>query len=146
MLLDTGDTALVEEPGYPGAWGALTGAGVDLVSVPVDDEGLDIAAGERAAPNARLACVAPSHQYPLGVTMSLRRRLALLDWAERRGAWILEDDYDSEYRYAGRPLAAPSAGQRSALQPQAHIHGGRRDPASVNSSVRGALAASSAEV
>ena len=113
VLLDPGDAALVEEPGYVGAWGALTGAGVDLISVPVDEEGLDIAAGERRAPNARLACVAPSHQYPLGVTMSLRRRLALLDWAARHGAWILEDDYDSEYRYAGRPLAALQGLDRS---------------------------------
>ncbi len=106
VLLDHDDQALVEEPGYGGIRGALTAAGVRMALVPVDAEGLDIAAGEARAPLARLACVAPSHQHPLGVVMSLRRRLALIEWARRRQAWILEDDYDSEYRYAGRPLAA----------------------------------------
>jgi GntR family transcriptional regulator/MocR family aminotransferase len=72
----------------------------------VDGEGIDVAGGEARAPRARLACVTPSHQYPLGVTLSLARRLALLDWAERAGGWILEDDYDSELRYDGRPLAS----------------------------------------
>jgi GntR family transcriptional regulator/MocR family aminotransferase len=74
--------------------------------IPVDAQGLDIAAGMVAAPDARMVYVTPSHQYPLGVTMSLPRRLALLEWATQAGAWVLEDDYDSEYRYAGRPLAA----------------------------------------
>ena len=106
VLLDHGDQALVEEPGYGGIRGALTAAGLRMALVPVDAEGMDIAAGEARAPLARLACVAPSHQHPLGVVMSLRRRLALIEWARRRQAWILEDDYDSEYRYAGRPLAA----------------------------------------
>ena len=106
VLLDHGDQALVEEPGYGGIRGALTAAGIRMAVVPVDAEGMDIAAGEAQAPLARLACVAPSHQYPLGMVMSLRRRLALIEWARRRQAWILEDDYDSEYRYAGRPLAA----------------------------------------
>jgi GntR family transcriptional regulator/MocR family aminotransferase len=72
----------------------------------LDEEGLDVRAGARLAPDARLIYVTPSHQYPLGVTMTLARRLALLEWANRAGAWVLEDDYDSEYRYAGRPLAA----------------------------------------
>jgi GntR family transcriptional regulator/MocR family aminotransferase len=72
----------------------------------VDDEGMDVADGLAQAPKARLACVAPSHQYPLGVVMSLQRRLALLAWAREAKAWILEDDYDSEFRYEGRPLAA----------------------------------------
>ena len=106
VLLDHGDQALVEEPGYGGVHGALIAAGLRIALVPVDGEGMDIAAGEARAPLARLACVAPSHQHPLGVVMSLRRRLALIEWARRRQAWILEDDYDSEYRYAGRPLAA----------------------------------------
>lgn len=106
VLCDEGDRALLEEPGYPGVRGALLAAGLVPAAAPVDDEGLDIARAEAAAPDARLACVAPSHQYPLGVTLSLPRRLALLDWAARRGGWIVEDDYDSEYRYAGRPLAA----------------------------------------
>lgn len=106
VLLDHDDQAMVEEPGYGGIRGALTAAGLRIANVPVDDEGMDIAAGEARAPLARLACVAPSHQHPLGVVMSLRRRLALIEWARRRQGWILEDDYDSEYRYAGRPLAA----------------------------------------
>ena len=79
-------------------------AGARLVPVPVDGEGLDVAAGERAAPKARLAYVTPSHQFPLGAVMSVSRRLALLAWARRAEAWVLEDDYDSEFRYAGRPL------------------------------------------
>jgi GntR family transcriptional regulator/MocR family aminotransferase len=106
LLLDPGDRAWIEEPGYPGARAALQGAGVRLVPVPVDDEGLDVAAGQARCPTARLVYVSPSHQYPLGVTLSLPRRLALLDWARRSNAWVIEDDYDSEFRYTGRPLAA----------------------------------------
>lgn len=106
VLLDPGEQAWVEEPGYIGAKAALAAAGAILVPVPVDAEGLDVAAGTALAPRARLAYITPSHQFPLGVTMSLSRRLALLAWAEAAGAWVLEDDYDSEYRYAGRPLAA----------------------------------------
>lgn len=103
-LLDPGQRAWLEDPAYGGARGALVAAGARIVPVPVDEEGLDVAAGLRAAPAARLAYVTPSHQFPLGVTLSLERRLALLRWAEERDAWILEDDYDSEYRYEGRPL------------------------------------------
>lgn len=106
VLLDDGDPVLVEDPGYPGVRGALLAAGADLIPVPVDDEGYNVDAAERMAPDARLACVAPSHQFPLGVTMSLARRLKLLEWASRCDGWVIEDDYDSEYRYAGRPLAA----------------------------------------
>ena len=106
VLVDPGDAAWVEDPGYVGARGALLGAGINVVSVPVDEEGLDVAAGEEKKPQARLACVTPSHQYPLGVTMTLPRRLELLRWADRSDAWIVEDDYDSEYRYSGRPLEA----------------------------------------
>ena len=106
VLLDPGDAAWVEDPGYMGARGALAGAGARLVPVPVDGEGLGVAAGVVREPGARLACVTPSHQYPLGVTMSLGRRLELLGWANRSGAWVIEDDYDSEYRYTGRPLEA----------------------------------------
>ena len=106
LLLDPGDAAWMEEPGYLGARGAFLAAGATPVGVPVDREGLDIAAGEARRADARLVYVSPSHQYPLGVTMSLARRLALLAWAQRVGAWIIEDDYDSEYRYAGRPLAS----------------------------------------
>ncbi|WP_270933160.1 MocR-like pyridoxine biosynthesis transcription factor PdxR [Falsiroseomonas oryzae] len=104
LLLDPGDQAWVEDPAYVSGRSALAANGARLVPVPVDAEGLDVGAGEAVAPHARLALVTPSHQYPLGVTMSLRRRLALLDWAERTGAWILEDDYDGDFRYAGRPL------------------------------------------
>jgi GntR family transcriptional regulator/MocR family aminotransferase len=106
LLLDPGDVAWVEDPGYLGARGALLAAGVRPVPVRVDSEGLSVIEGERRAPGARMAYVSPSHQYPLGITMSLPRRMALLDWARRKQAWIVEDDYDSEFRYAGRPLAA----------------------------------------
>ena len=106
VLLDPGDAAWVEEPGYLGAKGALAAAGARLVPVPLDENGMDVEAGAGAEPSARLVYVSPSHQYPTGVTMSLARRLALVEWASRAGAWILEDDYDSEYRYEGRPLAA----------------------------------------
>jgi GntR family transcriptional regulator/MocR family aminotransferase len=106
ILIDPGDQVWHEEPGYLGARGAFRTSGASLVPVRVDDEGLDVGAGIAAAPSARLAYVTPSHQYPLGVTMSLARRLSLLAWAERSGAWIIEDDYDSEFRYSGRPIAA----------------------------------------
>jgi GntR family transcriptional regulator/MocR family aminotransferase len=106
VLLDPGDAAWIEDPGYLGARAALQGAGAALIPVPVDDEGIDVAEGVRRRPDARLAYVTPSYQYPLGVTMSLSRRLALLSWARSAGAWVLEDDYDSEFRYAGHPLAA----------------------------------------
>jgi GntR family transcriptional regulator / MocR family aminotransferase len=104
LLLDPGDRVWMEEPGYPGARSALLGAGARIAPVPVDAEGLDVEAGARLAGAARLAYVTPSHQYPLGVPMSLPRRLALLRWASRAGAWILEDDYDSEFRYGARPV------------------------------------------
>src|SRR4051794_101382 len=106
ILLDPGDSAWVEEPGYMGARAALIGAGAHVVPVPVDDEGLDVVSGAATAPHARLVYVTPSHQYPLGVTMSINRRLAMLEWAHQHGAWIVEDDYDSEYRYSGYPIPA----------------------------------------
>lgn len=106
LLLDPGDAVWVENPGYFGARGVLKGANAQIVPVPVDAEGLNIEAGLARRPQARMVYITPSHQYPLGVTMSLRRRLALLEWAGRTGTWVLEDDYDSEYRYGGRPLAA----------------------------------------
>jgi len=105
-LLEPGDRAWTEEPGYFGARGALLAAGAQLVPVPVDARGLIVAAGRERAPDARLAVVSPSHQFPTGATMSLGRRLALLDWAREADAWVVEDDYDSEYRYRGRPLEA----------------------------------------
>ena len=106
LLLDPGDSAWIEEPGYAGARAALLGAGACLEPVPVDADGLDVAAGEARCPGARLAYITPSCQFPLGATLSLERRLLLLDWAERTGAFVIEDDYDSEYRYRGRPIAA----------------------------------------
>jgi GntR family transcriptional regulator/MocR family aminotransferase len=106
VLLDPGDSAWIEDPGYLGTRGALLNAGVRLVPVPVDDEGLDVGEGIARAPDARLVCVSPSCQFPLGMTMSLSRRLALLEWAAKAGSWVLEDDYNSEFRYANRPLAA----------------------------------------
>jgi GntR family transcriptional regulator/MocR family aminotransferase len=106
VLLDPGDLAWVEDPGYAGARGALLAAGAKLVPVPVDQEGIDVEAGRQLCRDARLIVVTPSHQFPTGVTMSLSRRLALLEWAREAQAWIIEDDYDSEYRFSGRPLEA----------------------------------------
>ena len=106
VLLDPGDAVWVEDPGYPGACSALLGAGARLVPVSVDAEGLDISSGVALCTEARMAYVTPSYQFPLGMTMSFRRRLQLLQWAIHNDAWILEDDYDSEFRYAGRPLSA----------------------------------------
>jgi GntR family transcriptional regulator/MocR family aminotransferase len=104
LLLDPGDEAWMEEPGYPGARSALVAAGARIRPVPVDEDGLDVEAGARRGPRARLVYVTPSHQFPLGVPMSLPRRLALLQWAGAAGAWVIEDDYDSEFRYGARPI------------------------------------------
>jgi GntR family transcriptional regulator/MocR family aminotransferase len=104
LLLDPGDQAWVEDPGYIAGRGALLAADADLVPVPSDADGMDVAAGVTLAPNARLALVAPSHATPLGGAMPIARRLALLDWARRQNAWVLEDDCDSEFRWEGRPL------------------------------------------
>lgn len=106
LLLDPGDAAWIEDPGYPGARSALLSAGAELIPVPVDAEGLDVSSGLMQRSDARMVYTTPSYQFPLGVTMSLTRRLQLLNWAEHSGAWILEDDYDSEFRYAGRPLSS----------------------------------------
>jgi GntR family transcriptional regulator/MocR family aminotransferase len=99
-------TAWMEDPGFPLTRTALGLAGMTPVAVPVDHEGLDVAAGTRIAPDAALAVVTPGQQAPLGMTMSLSRRLALLDWARRKDGWIVEDDYLSELQLAGR--AAPA--------------------------------------
>ena len=106
VLLDPQDVAWVEDPGYPRARSVLLSAGARVVSLPVDREGIDLSAGIHQRKQARLVYVTPSHQFPLGVTMSLARRLALLEWAQRFSGWVIEDDYNSEYRYAGRPLAS----------------------------------------
>jgi GntR family transcriptional regulator/MocR family aminotransferase len=104
LLLDPGDQAWVEDPGYVAGRGALSAAGARLVGVPSDTDGIDVAAGIKLAPAARLALVAPSHATPLGGALPVARRLALLDWATRAGAWLLEDDCDSEFRWEGKPL------------------------------------------
>ena len=106
LLLEPGDPVWIEDPGYLGARAALLGAGARLHPVPVDEEGMDVAAGTRACARPKLVYVTPSFQFPLGVTMSLERRLRLLAHAASVGAWVLEDDYDSEYRYSGHPLSA----------------------------------------
>lgn len=106
LLLEPGASAWVEDPGYAPTWHALAAAGARLAPVPVDAAGLMVAEGVAAAPDARLAVVTPSHQYPLGVTLSLARRLELIAWAQASGAFIVEDDYASEFRYSGPPLAS----------------------------------------
>lgn len=106
VVLRPGDEAWIEDPGYPLTRQALAAAGIKVCPVPVDAQGLDVAAGVQAAPQARAAFVTPSHQYPTGVVLSMGRRLDLLAWARERDAWIVEDDYASEFRYSGRPLAS----------------------------------------
>lgn len=104
VVLNPGDRVCIEDPGYQAAATVFEACGARVVPVPVDDEGLQVR--EDLLHGARLIYVTPAHQAPLGMTMSLRRRLALLDWAERNDALILEDDYDSEYRYSSRPVPA----------------------------------------
>ncbi len=106
VLLDAGDGVWVENPGYLGARGALSAAGLRLFPVQVDEHGFNLPDRVDPASRIRMAYVTPAHQYPLGMMMSMARRIALLDWAQQTNAWVLEDDYDSEYRYSGRPLAA----------------------------------------
>lgn len=106
LLLDFGDRVLFEDPGYPGARAALLSAGAHLCPVAVDDEGMDIGSLRPAHRRARVAYVTPAHQFPLGATMALSRRLALLEWAEEHNGFILEDDYDGEFRHAGKPISA----------------------------------------
>jgi GntR family transcriptional regulator/MocR family aminotransferase len=96
----------MEEPGSPLIRAALGAEGADVVPIPVDEEGMSVAVLQRRGARVRAVYVTPSHQYPLGTSMTAARRLALLDWAHRDGAWLLEDDYDSEYRYVSRPLGA----------------------------------------
>lgn len=114
VLLDPGSSVWMEEPGYRLARGVFIFHGAQIVPVPVDYEGLNVAAGIKNCPNARAALVTPSHQYPLGATMSASRRLQLLDWAEGSGSWIIEDDYDSEFRYESMPIASLQGLDRNA--------------------------------
>jgi len=106
VLLDPDSPVWIEEPGYELLRYALALSGCRPVPVPVDREGLDVAAGIRMCRKARAAFVTPSHQYPLGSTMSAARRIHLLEWAHRSGSWIVEDDYDSEYRYESMPISS----------------------------------------
>ncbi len=106
VLLDPKDPVWMEEPGYPSARHAFMTVGARLVPVPVDHEGMNVEEIIRRGPNARAVYITPSHQYPMGSTMSAARRMLLLNWAVRTGAWIIEDDYDSEYRFGSRPIAA----------------------------------------
>jgi len=113
LLLAPGEGVWLESPGYQGALAPFAVAGARICPVPVDAEGMDVAYAATRYPDARLAFATPSHQLPLGVTMSLARRLDLLRWAQAKGAWIVEDDYDSEYRYTGPPLASLQSLDRS---------------------------------
>ncbi|MEM7071555.1 MAG: PLP-dependent aminotransferase family protein, partial [Pseudomonadota bacterium] len=103
LLLEEADIAVVEDPGFPGIRGALMGAGAQIIPVETDENGIHI---DQLPSNAKIICTAPSNHYPLGGTTSATRRLELLNWGRVHHAWILEDDYDSEYRYFGRPLSA----------------------------------------
>lgn len=105
VLFDPGDTVLVEEPGYNLQRTLLAGTGCRMKLVPVDDEGMDIAKASKCK-RVKAAIVTPSHQFPLGSTMSATRRLHLLNWAQRQGAWVIEDDYDSEFRFDSSPIAS----------------------------------------
>jgi GntR family transcriptional regulator/MocR family aminotransferase len=115
ILLNPGEAVWMEEPGYPGAAIVFRALGARICPVPVGAEGLDLERGRKKWKRPRLAYVTPAHQFPLGVTMSLRRRLALLEWARRSGTLIFEDDYDSEYRYSGRPIPAMQGLDRSGV-------------------------------
>lgn len=115
ILLNPGEPVWTEEPGYPGASVVFRAVGARICPVPVDGEGLDLDRGRKKWKAPRLVYVTPAHQFPLGVTMTLRRRLALLEWARQAGVLIFEDDYDSEYRYSGRPIPALQGLDRSGM-------------------------------
>lgn len=106
VLLDPGDRVWIEDPCYQEAMGAFLAVGANVSPIAVDADGFDVELAATTEEAARLVYVTPSHQYPTGATMSITRRLKLLDWARSTGAWIVEDDYNSEFRYAGRPLAS----------------------------------------
>jgi GntR family transcriptional regulator / MocR family aminotransferase len=106
LLLDPGESILFEDPGYPGARAAFLAAGVNVVPVGVDDDGMKVSSPSSKLQAARAAYVTPAHQFPLGTTMSLSRRLALLDWARAVKGFVVEDDYDGDFRYSGQPLSA----------------------------------------
>ncbi|MEO8368951.1 MAG: PLP-dependent aminotransferase family protein [Candidatus Solibacter sp.] len=113
MLLDPGDAVWMEDPGYPGAVFAFRAAGAKVVAVPVDRHGVVVDEARKLRPEARVAYVTPANQFPLGVTMAPHRRAELLDWAAGRNAWIIEDEYDAEYRYSGPPVPSLQSLDRS---------------------------------
>ncbi len=113
LLLKPGEPVWMEDPGYFGATIAFGNAGAHIVPVPLDEHGLSVSAGLRACPHAKGVYVTPAHQFPLGMTMSLERRIALLKWASSSGAFVIEDDYDSEYRFEGSPVPALQSLDRS---------------------------------
>jgi GntR family transcriptional regulator/MocR family aminotransferase len=106
VLLDPGDEVWMEDPGYPGASQVFQNAGATVIPVPVDGDGIDVATGIKSSRAARLVYVTPANQFPLKTVMSAERRVELLSWAAREGAWIIEDEYDAEYRYSGKPIAS----------------------------------------
>ncbi|MCM7140240.1 MocR-like pyridoxine biosynthesis transcription factor PdxR [Enterobacter kobei] len=105
VLLDNGESIVIEDPTYQGAHKAFKAAGLHPVPVPLDEKGISVGALNSLTEPARAIYLTPSHQYPTGVTLSLDRRLAVIDWANRHAAWIIEDDYDSEFHYEGKPMA-----------------------------------------
>jgi GntR family transcriptional regulator / MocR family aminotransferase len=106
VLLNPGDQVWIEEPCYPLVRSIMLGSGCRTLPVPVDVDGLNVDFGVKRGAKARAAFVTPSHHYPLGATMSISRRLQLLEWAKRHSAWIVEDDYDSEFRFDSQPIAS----------------------------------------
>ena len=114
VLLGKGSAIWIEDPGYRLARNVFAGAGCRLVPVPVDEDGMNVSAGIKRWPKARAAYVTPSHQYPLGATMSAGRRMQLLNWAQSAGSWIIEDDYDSEYRFESAPISSLQGLDRNA--------------------------------
>jgi GntR family transcriptional regulator / MocR family aminotransferase len=114
LLLKRDDAVWIEDPGYFGATIAFGGVGARIVPVPVDEQGLSVDAGVKLCARPKGVYLTPGHQFPLGMTMSLERRMAVLKWAERAGAFIIEDDYDSEYRFTGRPVPALQSLDRGA--------------------------------
>jgi GntR family transcriptional regulator/MocR family aminotransferase len=113
VLLDPGDEVWMEDPGYPGAFQAFQSAGARVIPIPVDKDGIDVARGIKSSSAARVVYVTPANQFPLGTVMSAERRVELLSWAARAEAWVIEDEYDAEYRYSGKPIASLHSLDRS---------------------------------
>jgi len=103
----------MEDPGYTGASQAFQSAGASVIPIPVDRDGIDVARAIQSSPAARVVYVTPANQFPLGTVMSAERRVALLSWPGRAGAWIIEHEYDAEYRYSGKPIASLHSLDRS---------------------------------